>query len=70
MEHFESIALTTAPNSPGLWFRYVDDTHTKRKTVYDEEFTDHINSIDPVIKFTIEKEDNGLLAFLDSNTIR
>ena len=70
MEHFESIALTTAPNPPGWWFRYVDDTHTKQKKAYVEEFTDHINSIDPDIKFTIEKEENGSLAFLDTHTIR
>ena len=70
MEHFESIALTTAPNPPGWWFRYVDDTHTKQKKAYVQEFTDHINSIDPDIKFTIEKEESGSLAFLDTNTIR
>ena len=70
MKHFESMSLTTAPYPPGCWFRYVDDTHTKQKKAYVEEFTDHINSIDPDIKFTIGKEENGSLAFLDTNTIR
>ncbi|XP_052221647.1 uncharacterized protein LOC127838114 [Dreissena polymorpha] len=59
-----------APHPPGWWFRYVDDTHTKQKVEHVEEFIEHINSIDPDIKFTMEKEDNGSLAFLDTNTIR
>ena len=70
MEHFESLALSTAPHPPGLWYRYVDDTHTKQKKKYVEEFTEHINNIDTHIKFTIEKEENGTLAFLDTNTTR
>ncbi|XP_045207081.1 uncharacterized protein LOC123559389 [Mercenaria mercenaria] len=70
MEHFESLALSTAPHPPGWWFRYVDDTYIKQMRQYVDEFTDHINSIDPDIKFTIEKGDNGSLAFLDTNTIR
>ena len=57
-------------NRPPSLFRYVDDTHTKQKKAYVEEFTDLINSIDPDIKFTIEKEESGSLAFLDTNTIR
>ena len=70
MEHFESLALTTALHPRGWWLRYVDDTHTKQLKEYVDELTDHINSIDPDIKFTIEKEENGSLAFLDTNTVR
>ena len=70
MEHFESIALSTAPHPPGWWYRYVDDTHTKQKVAHVQEFTEHINKLDPDIKFTIEREENGSLAFLDTNTVR
>ena len=71
MEHFEKPALSKAPHPPGWRFRYVDDTHTKQKLEYIhvDELTDHINSIDPDIKFTIEKEENSKLTFLDINTI-
>ena len=70
MEYFEKIAISTAPHPPGWWFRYVDDTHTKQKSNHVKEFTDHINSIDPDIKFTIEKEEDSKLAFLDTYTVR
>ncbi|KAI8484583.1 hypothetical protein Bbelb_376900 [Branchiostoma belcheri] len=48
--------------------RYVDDTHTKLKKIYAQEFTDHLNSLDPDIKFTFEQEEDGALPFLDTLT--
>ncbi|KAH3690459.1 hypothetical protein DPMN_192086 [Dreissena polymorpha] len=57
--HFEDKAFRTSPHPPGLWFRYVDDIHTKQKVEHVEEFTEHIHSIDPDIKFTKEKEENN-----------
>ena len=66
MEVFEERALSTAPHPPSLWFRYVDDTFTKIHEYYVEEFTRHINSIDPNIIFTTEPESNGVLPFLDT----
>ena len=56
----------TANYKPSLWFRYVDDTFTKIHEYYVEEFTRHINSIDPNIIFTTEPESNGVLPFLDT----
>ncbi|XP_078582762.1 uncharacterized protein LOC144865701 isoform X2 [Branchiostoma floridae x Branchiostoma japonicum] len=68
LEHLEQRALRTAPHPPLWWYRYVDDTHTKLKKTYADEFTDHLNSLDPDIKFTFEKEENRSLAFLDTLT--
>ncbi|XP_070549284.1 uncharacterized protein [Ptychodera flava] len=70
MEHFESIALTTAPNPPSWWYRYVDDTHTKLEREFAGEFTHHINNLDQHIKFTTEEEHDNAFAFLDVETIR
>ena len=70
MEYFESQALTSAPHPPRVWKRYVDDTFVVIKTVHIEEFTDHINNIDPNIKFTREEEEDGKLPFLDTLVCR
>ncbi|XP_072017510.1 uncharacterized protein [Amphiura filiformis] len=70
MEYFESQALTSAPHTPRVWKRYVDDTFVVIKTVHIEEFTDHINNIDPNIKFTREEEEDGKLPFLDTLVCR
>ena len=75
MEDFEQKAIATAAHPPTWWRRYVDDTHTKLKKAYAQEFTDHLNSIDDDIKWTTEgevethSEDNNTeraLAFLDT----
>ena len=50
--------------------RYVDDTFTVMLKVYMGAFTDHINSIDEHIKFTHEVEEEGKIAFLDTESIR
>ena len=47
----------------------MDDTHTKLKKQYAEEFTNHLKSYDPVIKFTTEDEEDQALAFLDTCTV-
>ncbi|XP_066279172.1 uncharacterized protein [Branchiostoma lanceolatum] len=69
LEHFEQVAISSAPHPPVWWYRYVDDTHTKLKKEYAHEFTEHLNSLDPDIKFTFESEENGSLAFLDTLTV-
>nr|XP_054774799.1 uncharacterized protein LOC129282974 [Lytechinus pictus] len=69
MEHFEQLALESAPHPPIWWFRYVDDTHTKLKKEFSQEFTDHLNLIDPDIQFTTEGEEGRSLAFLDTLTV-
>ena len=69
MEEFEKKALESARNPPYLWMRYVDDTFVVIHEYYIEEFTNHINSIDPNIKFTIEPEKDGRIPFLDTEIL-
>ena len=57
--HFESIALSTAPRPPSLWFRYVDDTFVLTHEDDVDSLTSHINNIDDHIQFTTEPETQG-----------
>ena len=61
----QKVAISTAPHPSSLWLRYMDDTFTILHKYDVEEFTEHINSIDPHIKFTIEPEEDSKLHFLD-----
>ena len=65
MEDFEEKAIRTAPHPPDIWLRYVDDTFTVVHEYNIEEFTAHINAIDPHIQFTFEVEEESKLSFLD-----
>ena len=67
MEDFEAKALASARLLPKLWRRYVDDTnviwsHGQEKL---DRFFNHLNCQSSAIKFTMEKEVNGCLPFLD-----
>ena len=67
MEHFEREALWSASNPPRFWFRYVDDTWVIQQRVHKQEFLEHMNSIDPAIKFTVEgTQGNGSIPFFDT----
>ena len=67
MECFERKALSSAINPPRAWFRFVDDTWVIQKQAYKQEFLDHINSVNPAIKFTVEgTQANGAIPFLDT----
>ena len=67
MEHFEREALQSASHPPRFWFRYVDDTWVIQQRAHKQEFQEHINSIDPAIKFTVEgTQGNGGIPFLDT----
>ena len=67
MEYLEQKALSTAPHPPRFWCRFVDDTFVIHKEVNKQGFLQHINSVDPAIKFSVEdiKED-GSIPFLDT----
>ena len=56
----------TYHSPPPFWKRYVDDICTAVREDSVQEFQDHINSIEPSIKFTSELEFERKLAFLDT----
>ena len=63
MKHVKEKALSTAPNPPKWWFRYIDDSHVCIKREHVDEFHAHLNSINSHIKFTIEIESEVPLPF-------
>ena len=67
LEYFEHRALTSAVNPYRLWKRHVDDTFVILQQSQKEEFLQHINSLDPSIKFTTEApRQDGSMPFLDT----
>ena len=59
--------MHSAPVQPSLWLRYVDDTfviwpHGEQDL---QSFHTHFNQMSTNIQFTIEKEEEGRLTFLD-----
>ena len=67
MEGFEEEVLDTAADQPSLWVHYVDDTFVIWPHGLDklENFHSHLNSLRKSIRFTVEKEQNNHLPFLD-----
>ena len=61
----EDVALETAPSRPRLWKRYVDDIICILRKDTAEELLNHLDGIQPTIKFTVELED-GTIPFLDT----
>ena len=70
MEWFEEHAIQTFIYEITLWKRYVDDTIVALDDSLLEDFTTHINSIHPSIKFTREEEVDNALPMLDAKTTR
>ena len=67
MEYLEQKALSTAPNPPKFWGRYVDDTFVIHKEANKQSFLQHINSVDPANRFTVEdNKEDGSIPFLDT----
>ena len=66
MEYFEEMALGSISLKPSMWVRYVDDTFILWPHQEDVQILlDHVSSIRPSIKFTMEKEQDNKLPFLD-----
>ena len=66
MEFLEELALETAPTTPRVWKRYVDDTFCIFRKGSTEELLHHLNGVRPIIKFTLEQEEDGKIPFLDT----
>ena len=65
MEDFEVQAIMTSPSPPVLWKRYVDDTFTIIQKQQKDSFLEHLNTINPSIKFTSEEtRPDGAMPFL------
>ena len=68
MEYLEQKALSTVPNPPRFWHRFVDDTFVIHKEANKQGFLQHINSVDPAIRFTVEdNKEDGFIPFLDTS---
>jgi hypothetical protein len=72
MKDFEKRTIEQATHKPTCWFRYVDDTfviwqHGQEKFT---EFLNHLNSLHVNIQFTMEKEEDVHLPFLDIDIYR
>ena len=67
MEHFEGKALASAANPTQVWYRFEDDTWVIQQQASKQQFLEHINTVDPAIKFTVEgTQGNGAIPFLDT----
>ena len=67
MEAFEQRAITTALYPPRVWRRYVDDTWVIQQQKHQQQFLQHINTVDSSIQFTVdETKEDGSIPFLDT----
>ena len=71
MEAFEKQALEASLRRPTFWVRCVDDVFSiwPHDTQTLDEFLGHLNSHKQAIQFTMEKEEDGKIAFLDVLTL-
>ena len=67
MEHLQEEAIQSAPSQPTVWTHYVDDTFVIWQHGDEEvaRFQRHLNRQSPSIQFTMEREKEGRIAFLD-----
>ncbi|XP_022109743.1 uncharacterized protein LOC110989562 [Acanthaster planci] len=68
MKSFKEEALQSCPPDcrPTLWKRYVDYTFVIAPRDQASRLLNHLNSLKPRIKFTIENEQDNSIAFLDT----
>ena len=67
MEAFDKEAISTAPQPPTFWRRFVDDTFVIIQKTKEDSFFNHINNIDDKIQFTKEaSRSDGSMPFFDT----
>ena len=70
MENLEKRALSTSIVQPCFWKRYVDDVCAAVNSSLVQTLQRHLNNIDPSIQFTVERERNRKISFLDVTVCR
>ena len=70
MEDLEKRALSTSNVQPCFWKRYVDDVCAAVNSNLVQTLQHHLNNIDPSIQFTVERETNRKMSFLDVTVCR
>ena len=66
MQIYERTSITSALNPPKVWERFIDDVYSILKRTHLENFFHYFYSLHQNIKFIMEEETNGELAFLDT----
>ena len=70
MEDVEQRALATSLVKPFFWKRYVDDVIFAVSGNEAERLLSYLNSVKPSIQFTLEREKDRHLPFLDLNCVQ
>ena len=68
MKYFESLAIPSSSTLIKWWFRYAYDVHSATRKDQVNKLQEHLNSIDPHIKFIKELPGTDGLSFLDTLT--
>ena len=63
MQSHEDTAISTALHPPKVWERFIDDIYSVLKRTHLENFSHQVNNLHQNIKFSMEEESNGELAF-------
>ena len=66
MQAYERTVITAGLHPPKVWEQFVGDVYSILKWTHLENFFHHINNLHQNVKFTMEEESNGELAFLDT----
>ena len=66
MQANKRTAISTALHFPKVWEQFADDIYSISKRAHLENFFHHINNFHQNIRFTMEVESNGELAFFDT----